>query len=292
MALIDRIRACDNADLSTYRPFSVDGVRIGWIGPAVAAALDAMPGLAMRRGIGGDGYLLDPALTDPEARGRAMQDVVAALDEAGLLSAKRGELYAARRRWADPPAFLIERAATPALGLRAWGVHLVGYLTRPDGYWFWIGTRSFSKPTYPGQLDNMVAGGQPAGLSFRDNLIKECAEEAGMDAALAGRAMPVGMLSYAHEDMAGRGVKPDQIMLYDLALSEDFVPVNRDGELEGFELLHQDAVLALIRDTDRFKFNCSVVLIHFFLRHGLIDPDSEPDYAALAAGLTIGEGRG
>ena len=292
MALIDRIRACDNADLSSYRPFRVGDVRIGWIGPAVAEALDAMPGLALRRDQSGTGFVLDPALRDPAARGRAMADVVATLDAAGLLSAKRGELYAARRRWADPPLFLIERAATPALGLRAWGVHLVGYMRRPDGYWFWIGTRSRAKPTYPGQLDNMVAGGQPAELSFRDNLIKECAEEADMDAALAGRAVPVGMLSYAHEDAPGRGVKPDQIMLYDLAVPEDFVPVNRDGELEGFALLHQDAVLALIRDTERFKFNCSVVLIHFFLRHGLIDPDLEPDYAALAAGLTIGEGRG
>jgi hypothetical protein len=39
-----------------------------------------------------------------------------------------------------------------------------------------------------------------------------------------------------------------------------------------------------VRDTDAFKFNCNLVLIDFFLRHGLITPD-DPDHPALCAGL-------
>jgi len=289
MSLLDRIRACNNADLSLYRPLTLAGQRIGWLGPAaldVLAGRDDLPFLTDQ----GGGLAIHPGRSDELSR--AMEPVVDALEAAGLTSARRGELYAVRRRWADAPLFAIERAATPALGLRAWGVHLVGYIppAREGGvYRFWIGTRSLAKPTYPGQLDNMVAGGQPAGLGFRQNLIKECAEEAGIPEALAMRARPAGMLSYVHEDVPGRGVKPDQLMVYDLALPEDFVPICQDGEIARFDLMEEGEVLALIRDTDRFKFNCSTVLIDFFLRHGLLDPDREPDYAALAAGLRVAD---
>lgn len=289
MSLLDRIRACNNADLSLYRPLTLAGQRIGWLGPAaldVLAGRGDLPFLPDQ----GDGLAIRPGA--PEEVSRAMERVVDALEGAGLTSARRGEQYAVRGRWADAPLFFIERAATPALGLRAWGVHLVGYVPparEGAAYRFWIATRSLAKPTYPGQLDNMVAGGQPAGLGFRQNLIKECAEEAGIPEALAMRARPAGMLSYAHEDAPGRGVKPDQLMVYDLALPEDFVPVCQDGEIARFDLMEEGEVLALIRDTDRFKFNCSTVLIDFFLRHGLLDPDREPDYAALAAGLRVAD---
>src|SRR3546814_15669982 len=84
----------------------------------------------------------------------------------------------------------IERAACPVLGIRAWGVHMNGYVRRADGLHLWVARRARDKPTYPGMLDNTVAGGQPIGLGLKENLIKECAEEAGIPAALAARAVP------------------------------------------------------------------------------------------------------
>ena len=39
-----------------------------------------------------------------------------------------------------------------------------------------------------------------------------------------------------------------------------------------------------VRDTSEFKYNCNLVLIDFFVRHGLIEPD-DPDYLAIVAGL-------
>ncbi len=38
------------------------------------------------------------------------------------------------------------------------------------------------------------------------------------------------------------------------------------------------------RDTDEFKFNCNLINIDFFLRHGLIAPE-DPDYLDVLAGL-------
>src|SRR3546814_1475727 len=83
------------------------------------------------------------------------------------------------------------------------------------------------------------------------------------------------------ETAAFAGVKPDQQFCYDLELPEDFTPVPRDGEIEYFELWPIARVAETVRDTFEFKFNCNLVIIDFLMRHGLLDPDTEPDYAAL-----------
>ena len=44
-------------------------------------------------------------------------------------------------------------------------------------------------------------------------------------------------------------------------------------------------VLALVRDTDRFKFNVNLVIIDFAIRRGVITPENEPDYEKIVAGL-------
>ncbi len=43
--------------------------------------------------------------------------------------------------------------------------------------------------------------------------------------------------------------------------------------------------LAVVRDSESFKFNVALVTIDFALRHGVLDPDSEPDYQAIVEGM-------
>src|SRR3546814_6062152 len=102
----------------------------------------------------------------------------------------------------------------------------------------WTGRRARDKHTYPGMLDNTVAGGQPLGLSLRENLVKECAEEAAIPPALAERAVAVSAISYRH--MTEEGFKPDVQFCFDLELPPDFVPRNTDGEIESFQLRSEE----------------------------------------------------
>ena len=46
-----------------------------------------------------------------------------------------------------------------------------------------------------------------------------------------------------------------------------------------------DQVLERIRDSDDFKFNVALVNLDFAIRHGVLDPDSEPEYHAIVDGL-------
>ena len=138
-------------------------------------------------------------------------------------------------RWAGQPALVLERAAVPLFGITAYGVHMNGYVTGEDGTQrMWVARRSLSKPTGPGKLDQLVAGGQPHGIGLRDNLMKECAEEAGIPAALAEQARPVGAISYVLE--TEQGMRPDVLFNFDLELPASFDPVNEDGEVDAFYL--------------------------------------------------------
>ena len=84
---------------------------------------------------------------------------------------------------------------------------MTGYVKKRDGLHIWVPRRAYDKPTFPGELDNTVAGGQPAHIGIFENLIKECAEEASIPRALAEQAKAVGVVAYWNQ--SGRQLKPD-----------------------------------------------------------------------------------
>ena len=185
--------------------------------------------------------------------------------------------------WSEPDYFQIDRALVPYFGVRSYGVHLNGFVKLADGYHIWVGKRSADRQIEPDKLDNMVAGGQPAGLSFIENLIKESAEEASLPRDLAAQAMPVGTITYCFEIEAG--LKPDSLFCYDLLVSDYFAPKNQDGEIASFQLMPLEEALVTISEGEAFKFNVSLVILDFAIRHGVVSPDTEPHYEEILAGL-------
>lgn len=127
---------------------------------------------------------------------------------------------------------------------------------------------------------------QPHGLSPYTNVIKECAEEAGIPETLARQATSVGAVSY--EEAQDRGLKRDVLFCYDLELPEDFVPEPQDGEVESFQRLPLEEVASFIAETDRFKDNCNLVIIDFLVRHGFLKPEQE-GYLQVVGGLRSGD---
>ncbi len=100
---------------------------------------------------------------------------------------------------------------------------MTGYVRRADGLHIWVPRRSYDKPTFPGQLDNTVAGGQPAGIGLLDNLIKECGEEAAIPPELRAAGQG-GRLRRPTGTSRARQLKPDVMSCFDLELPADFTP--------------------------------------------------------------------
>lgn len=282
MSFLDRIDACAAFDPSSYVPFMVDGGEVGLIGHALAGELGVFPDVFCNAN---DCVLLNARLRDFDGRTNAVNDVLLALRAQGRFPGWRDEYFPVSRSFSAAPVFNMERACVARFGIRAYGVHLNGYVRKGGDLFMWVAKRSMSKYASPGKLDQIVAGGQPAGLSLRDNLIKECGEEAGIPEDLAAKAVGVSAVSYCFE--RAEGLRRDIEFIYDLELPPDFVPENTDGEVDGFELWPIQEVSQSVRTTEDFKFNCSLVAIDFLIRHGYIEPD-HPDYGALIHGLRQG----
>ena len=279
MSWLDRIAECNRHDLSRFLPFEVEGKRIGWVRRSLTERLAERPEVFA---VGAERVGFAAGLDTPERRSAALAEVVRDWRGSGLLRRVSGELLAVGAGMEEPPLFLIDRSAVQAFGFSAVGVHVNGYVRAPDGLHVWIAERAAGRHSYPGMLDNMVAGGQPAGLSLMENVVKEAAEEAGIPEALAQRARPAGAVTYCLETDAG--LRPDILYVYDLELPAGFEPRNADGEVAHFELWPAARLAETVRDTRRFKFNCNLVIIDFLIRRGVLGPE-EPDYAAILAGL-------
>jgi len=279
MSFSDRIETCNRHDLSGAKPFRVEGRELGWVKPQIAKELGRFDSVFR---VDEEQVALTEDLDTPARRTEAVDQVVRTLHDEGFLDRWVGEPYRVGRNFAEPPAFVIERAAVPLLGVIAYGIHVNGYVTTSEGLKMWIGKRAMDRIVSPGKLDQLVAGGQPADLTLEQNLIKECAEEAGLTPEMALQSKPIGAISYCLDHV--HGVRRDVLFNYDLELPEGLTPVCSDGEMEGFSLMSLDEVAEIVQTSDDFKFNCSLVVIDFLIRHGHIKPD-HPEYMDLVNGL-------
>jgi len=279
MSFLDHIARCNAHDLSQFQPWFIGTMRAGWVHGDFAPRLSSRPDLFMHDTAG---WHLSVNLATPQARTDDVEAFLRDLRRDGLFPAWREERYPVTPDLKQPALMAMERAAVPFFGVRAFGVHLTGYVHRVDGLHIWVPRRARDKSTYPGMLDNTVAGGQPEGLGLLENVIKECGEEASIPPGIARRARAVGAITYCYQ--SGMELKPDVQYVFDLELPDDFVCDSNDGEAESFELWPAADVMARVRDTFDFKYNCNLVLIDFFVRHGLIEAD-DPDYFAIVSGL-------
>ncbi|KZT08146.1 uncharacterized protein LAESUDRAFT_742583 [Laetiporus sulphureus 93-53] len=192
-------------------------------------------------------------------------------------------------------AFMMERAACALFGVVTYGVHMTIYEEDrdedglPTSCRVWVPKRARTKQTWPGYLDNTVAGGISSGLGVFESLVKESMEEASLAEGIIRRhARAVGTVSYFFRTGAGR-LQPEVEYLYDLRVPsgadrDAYKPKPLDGEVESFELLSLGEVVTRIRAA-LFKPNTALVLLDFMIRHGYLTPDEEPDYQEIVTRL-------
>ena len=273
------IDACNNiTSPAGLIPFRIGTAQVGWVSPDLAQALTFRP---RDFHFDADGVAMAGRLRSPGARSEALAQALPSLAAGGFLRIRR-ELFDVRETSGGPVLATLDRGALPAFGVMSQGVHVNGLVRRADGLHVWVGLRARDKAVAPGQLDNIVAGGIPAGLSPDECLVKEAEEEASLPPGLAATARRAGRVSYVMRN--GEGLRRDVLHVYDLEIPEGVTPRPNDDEVERFELWPVARVLDAVRRTDEVKFNVNLVLIDLFLREGLVaDPDG-----GLRAGLDQG----
>ena len=276
MSYLDHIKRCHSFSAENYVPFMVADEQMGWMQKSFVSHLLNWDSVFNQDQTGS--VFINRDLATPEQRTKACQPILQSLHESGVIDSWVGEPYAVIHQFGETPRLLIERAAVSFFGVRGFGVHLNGLVKKTSGTHIWIARRARDKPFWPGMLDQMVAGGQPAGIGLMDNIIKESAEEANIPERLSKKAELVSELHYRGE--THRGLHIDTLFNYDLWLPEDFVPENTDGEVEEFILMPLEEMAQItnnIHNTEEFKDNCNLVNIDLLIRHGLLSK-AHPEY--------------
>ncbi|KAL4968700.1 thiamine pyrophosphokinase-related protein [Aspergillus stella-maris] len=229
--------------------------------------------------------------TATERSGAIAQTITAAAknDSFAVLRGWRNELYPV---YGPNGEFLLEmeRCASPLFGVVSYGIHATAYVEDEYGLKLWIPRRSKTKQTYPGMLDNTVAGGMSTSERPFECLVREAMEEASLpEDVVRENAAAVGCVSYAYvrDDRAGGEtdlVQPEVEYVFDIKLPADVVPKPNDTEVEEFCLLTVQETKKALANRE-FKPNCAVVLIDFFLRHGIITPENEKDFLQIITRL-------
>ncbi|KAL7629179.1 hypothetical protein AAE478_000699 [Parahypoxylon ruwenzoriense] len=201
------------------------------------------------------------------------------------------------RGWRDEPwpvfggsdselLYNVERSGTGLLGVMRYGVHMTGHVkdeTASHGIKIWVPQRAANKSTYPGMLDNTVAGGLMTGEDPFECIIREADEEADLSEALMReRAKFTGMVTYIYitDERAGGEagqIYPETQWVYEIELPAGLKPVPKDGEVAAFHLWTVEEVQEKLAE-GRFKPNCALILLDFFIRHKILTPENEPDY--------------
>ena len=279
MSYLEHIENNNRFTPDLFMPFWVAEQKFGWIEKSFVKHLLRWQNVLQ---INKDSVTLNPELSTPEQRTQAIAPILETLHKEGIIDSWVGELYAVNQQYGEQPVFLMERAAVSFFGVRGYGVHVNGLVEKADGTHIWIARRTKDKPFWPGMLDQMVAGGQPAGIGRLDNVIKESAEEANIPESIANTAKFVSTIHY--RGASSRGMNVDTLFNYDVFLPEDFVPENTDGEVDEFILMTLEEVAHLTDTTTEFKDNCNLVNIDLLLRRGLIN-EYHADYAKICKRL-------
>lgn len=279
MSFLQKIHQCNNMRHDQFVPFYLQQARIGWIRHDFMDHLSDYPDVFVMQD---DAVTLHADLDDMQARTQAIYAVVEDLHNKGVIGPIYNEIYPVTTTHMGDPEFLIDRSVASYFGTRTFGQHLNGYVVEAGEKKMWIARRAQDRNYEPGKLDQIVAGGFPYGVSAKENMRKECKEEAGMPPELADQAIATGAIGCRYE--TPKGVKPETLYCYDIELPLDFQPVCTDGEVDGFLLLPVAEIAEIVRNTDDFKLNCNLVVIDFLIRHGYLGAEDQ-DYDLLVSGL-------
>lgn len=267
--------------------FKVAGVNatLGYVLPSVSQVLSCLPGWQVD----------DTHQTVLLEGGQNVDDRSAAIKQSLLAMREKGS-FSILQSWRDEtfPIFgprrevvlHIERCACPLFGVVTYGVHAVAYvppLEPGQQLKIWIPRRARSKQTFGGMLDSSAAGGIASGDTPFETLVRECEEEASLPSELVRRhAKAAGTVTnfYIRDHRSGGEVgllQPECQYVFDLPLPPVVICQPNDGEVEDFRLWNVDEIMEGLAKRE-FKPNCALVMLDFFVRHGILSSENEKDY--------------
>lgn len=217
---------------TAWLPWYGDGIKLGYVCRERAGQLVVqLPHCTMHT----DRLLWQNPSPHRLHRSRDLQAFLVQQKMLGRLTGWRDEFFCLWAQATCPPSLetvpwlCVERAGFRHLGMMSHAVHINGFL--PDGD-LWCGRRANSKATDPGMLDNLAAGGLSAGETPLRTALRELWEEAGLDDFQAVDLSWVG--GVRTQRIEPQGWHDEQLLVFNLEVPAERLPVIMDGEVQAF----------------------------------------------------------
>ena len=149
-------------------------------------------------------------------------------------------------------------------GFPAYGVHCNGWSKEKKQLFFYLSKRSSKLKKYPGLYDNLIGGGQPENLSFKENLYKEGFEEVGVQKSFFRNSKLESIINYCH--VKDNLLHSSIIATYDVKVSKGFKFSNNENEVEKIEKFELNETLKLLEEK-KLKPNCIIPISDFLIRN-------------------------
>ena len=282
MSVLDVLRPYKQFDFTGFVPvIAVSNgqlTRIGWTKPELAKALAGF-GYVFR--LADNQLMLNPELLTYQARTEAVDAILLQASAEGFLPASPD--YAALGMgdvdWfavgsQHAPLFELRRFYSTYMGIKRYGSRINAY---HDGQ-MWVTKRGPQVHDFPGYWDALVGGGQVVGRTIAEHTMIEAHEEAGLSAADCQTMRSTGQY-YIIRPTADGYLYDETIYTYDLDTGGVIVPkIMAEWETAAIELWPYDKVLQTLYHTTAFRPEGMMCLLDFFIRHGIITPDNEPNF--------------
>ncbi|KAI0116469.1 NUDIX hydrolase domain-like protein [Nemania sp. FL0031] len=170
--------------------------------------------------------------TDFAGRNKLIDETIRAGVVAGVFEECCNEMFRVSDANGDR-VFDMDGTALDRFGVINYGVHMIGYVHKPEGTKYWVPRRSENKARYPGMLDNTVGGSLRAGEDPFDCMVRESEEELSLSREYTSANLkPYGTISWTmvQNDDGSPGCQPQVQYLYEMEF-KDIEPSIGDGEV-------------------------------------------------------------
>lgn len=287
MSFLKYLQECNVYQENEFTPLVYEGNHLGYIYNEMMKGLFEFPDIFHFRTLKSEKSFIEMKFNNSDflTISSRFNDVTKSLLLKGIIKNRHGEeFYRVSLQDFSKPIFQVLRCAVPFFGFRIYGVHLNGFTPINGRLYMWAGKRG-QGVAEAGKFDHLVCGGQPAHLTFAENLLKESEEEASIPNEYLKQVKSVGATSCWTQ--IGKTLNRFTPFMFDLELPEKFKPKNIDGALESFSLIDVQELYENPSKIREFKSSCFPVLISFLIRHGYIKSD-HLEYLDLCAFLTKG----
>jgi isopentenyldiphosphate isomerase len=181
----------------------------------------------------------------------------------------------------------MDRSGLDPFGVISFSAHMIGFVNDGNSIKYWVPKRSPTKPTVPNKLDSTVAGVVRSSEQPIDCMVRKIAAEASLPAEYTkANIVSCGTISYQMSitSTGNPGCQHITSYLYEMEFKEGVAPQPGNDEVGTFTLMTQEDVMTALENGD-FVANRAMVWVAYFIRHGILTLDNEPDFVEICRRL-------